>query len=127
MQENDNSQTPTVEEAQFDCYNPNDTSTYLIAYFLNEKELLINNKPCTKAALCKTIQYDITMNKGVQHFYEPESNFFFMISIVREIEKCYNDRIEVLALSTYGTSYKMLVPDQKEIIDSKISYRMLSE
>ncbi len=121
-----NEVTQEGSSLQFGCYESSDTLKSLVAYFPEEKIFYINNTLCKKEDLCHRIQYDINMNKGVLHYYAPESNFMFMISIVREIEKCYKERIEVLSLKEFGTQYNLLSPEQKAVIDSKLSYSVES-
>lgn len=115
------------EELMFGCYPSSDTLEYLIAYFPEQKEFFINNTLCTKEDLCKTIRHSIESNKGVMHYYAPESNFMFMVSIVREIEKCYKNKIDELSEKKFGANYEDLSPDQKTIIDSQLTYRMESK
>lgn len=115
------------KELQFGCYEVKDTLSILIAYFPEEKMFYINNKPCEKENLCERITADMDLNKPLKHYYEPKSNFLFMMSIVKELEKCYNERIDEIAIEKFGSIYEELDSIQKVDVDSKLTYRMLSK
>jgi hypothetical protein len=119
-----------VEEGtglQFECYYDSDTLEHLILYFPEEKKFFINSEVGNKEDLCQIIKKDIDKNKGVKHFYEPKSNFMYMISVVRAVEKCYKDKIDELSIENYGLTYEELNSDQKAEIDARLSYRVVGE
>lgn len=115
------------DELMFDCYHASDTLDALILYFPEEKNFFVSNLPGTKEELCATIQYDININKGVKYYYHPQSNFLYLMTIVREVERCYNVRIDELSMEKFSKNYEQLSPEQKEVIDARLSYRVLSE
>lgn len=118
---------PSNTALQFGCYNGADTLSKLILYFPEEKVFFVNNHPCTQEELCKTIAYDMQVNKPAIYYFAPESNFLYMRSIIKAVEKCYADAIDKISIKTYGHSYDLLSPQQKTVIDSTLSYRMLSK
>lgn len=114
-------------DLEFGCYYASDTIDNLVLYFPEEKKFYINGDPGSQEELCELIQTDIAQNKGVKHYYDPQSNFMYMISIVRAVKKCYLDRIDELSISEYGNKYEGLSPEQKANIDSSLSYRVIGE
>lgn len=115
------------DSLKFDCYYSSDTLENLIAYFPEEKIFYLNDKVVSKEDVCQEIEYALRMNKGVKHYYHPQSNFFFMISIQQKIEKCYRDRIDQISIDKYSKNYEGLDSLQKLSVDKILKYKMLSK
>lgn len=119
--------TDKEETKLFDCYYPSDTLDLLVAYFPVEKIFYLNSKEVSKEVICETIENSIRLNKGVKHYYHPESNFIYMISIQREIEKCYRQKIDEYSVEKFGSKYESLDSLQKATIDEILTYRIISK
>ena len=127
MDQTAKSQSVQEEALEFGCYEAKDTIDRLILYFPEEKHYFLNGFQSTKEDLCQSVVYDISQNKGVMYYYEPESNFMYMMSIIRQVKACYLEAIDALSMEAFGATYEELSPEQKSSIDEKLSYRVLSE